>query len=489
MEASKHSYRQILKTTSLFSGVQVISVFISIAKSKFAAILIGPAGIGIVGLLTNTLNIVSSITRFGLDISAVKEIAFFKGKDEEKVERIIIALRKLVWLTGLVGSFVTIALSFWLSKLVFGNDDYVFSFILISIAVLLNQLTTGNLAILQGLRHLRQLAKATVWASFASLLVIIPLYYYLGLDGIVPVILLNSLFTFLFSWYFSKRIKAGMQKLTFKDSLKEGKEMMRLGFVLSLGGFATLLTTYAVQIFLTNKAGVDEVGFYNAAFIIVNAYVGVVFTAMSKDYFPRLSAIVHEKKKMIQMVNQQALVAVLLLAPIIIVFIAFAPFLIELLFSKEFLPILGIVTFAILATIFKAVSWCLGYIIVAKGDSKLFIVTEVVFNLLLFIMSIIGYLYGGLKGIGISYLIYYGVYLIAVKIIASNKYQFSFQKELYFVLAVSVALCGMTYVSTLIESATLKYTVLIVLILLSSIFTLVQLNNRTKIISDLRNKA
>ena len=80
MDTSKRSYRQILKTTSLFSGVQIASVLISIAKSKFAAVLIGPAGVGIVGVLNSTLNVISGITKFGLDVSAVKEIAFFKDK-------------------------------------------------------------------------------------------------------------------------------------------------------------------------------------------------------------------------------------------------------------------------------------------------------------------------------------------------------------------------------------------------------------------------
>ncbi|MFK2819733.1 O-antigen translocase [Flavobacteriaceae sp. LMIT009] len=488
MDTSKRSYRQILKTTSLFSGVQIAGVLISIAKSKLAAILIGPAGVGIVGVLNSTLNVISGITKFGLDVSAVKEIAFFKDKDEQKVERIILALRRITWLTGLLGSVVTIALSYWLSELVFGNSDYTYSFILISVAILFNQLTTGNTAILQGLRHLKDLAKSAVWASFTSLLVIIPCYYYLGLDGIVPVIILTSILTFLFSWYFSKKVKANRPKITCKDSLNDSKEMMKLGIVLSLGGFATILTTYAIQIFLTNKAGIDEVGFYNAAFIIVNAYVGVIFIAMSKDYFPRLSAIADESEKMNQTVNQQALIAILLLSPIIIVFIAFAPFLIELLFSKEFLPILGIVTFAILATIFKAVSWCLGYIIVAKGDSKLFIITEVIFNLLLFVMSIIGYLYGGLKGIGISYLIYYIIYLIGVKIIASNKYQFQFNKELYRVFSICILFCGLAFTATLVDNVTLRYVFLIVMILLSSIFTLVQLNSKTEFISGFKDR-
>ena len=50
----KSSYRQIVKATSLFGGVQFFQIIISVIRSKFVAILLGPAGMGIVGLLTAT---------------------------------------------------------------------------------------------------------------------------------------------------------------------------------------------------------------------------------------------------------------------------------------------------------------------------------------------------------------------------------------------------------------------------------------------------
>lgn len=364
---SKDSYRDILKTTSLFSGVQVLSVLISIAKSKFAAILIGPAGMGIVGVLNSTLNVIIGFTKLGLDVSAVKEISASKEKDEVKTSKIVNVLTRLTWITGVLGAVITLVLSTWLSQLAFGNSSHTFSFMLLSLAVLFNQLTVGNLAVLQGLRKLKKLAKATLWASFSSLLVIVPLYYYYGISGIVPAIISISILTYFFSWFYAKNEIVKQLKLSLKDTLYQGKSMMKLGFVLSLGSLASIMAIYGIQIFVTNKGGIDEVGFYNAAFIIINAYVGVIFNAMSKDYFPRLSSIVSEQNKMLNVVNQQAYVAILLLTPVIVIFLAFIPTIISVLLTKEFIPIIGILTFGILATLFKAVSWSMGYILIAKG--------------------------------------------------------------------------------------------------------------------------
>lgn len=488
MNDSKSSYRHILKATSLFGGVQVFSVLISIAKSKVAAIFIGPAGIGVLGLLNSTLDLIIGFTKLGLDVSAVKEISATKEEDTNKVSRVINVLKRLTWLTGLLGAVITIILSSWLSKVAFGNTDYTLSFILISLAVFFNQLTVGNLAILQGLRKLKNLAKATLWASFCSLLVIVPLYYYLGVKGIVPVIILTSVFTFIFSWYFTRQYHIKSDKITIKALFAEGKQMMKLGFVLSLGSLATLLTIYLIQIFITNRGGIVEVGYYNAAFIIINAYVGVVFNAMSKDYFPRLASIADKNDILSRVVKQQAFVAILLLTPIIVVFLAFAPLIINILFTKEFSPIIGILTFGILATLFKAVSWTMGYILIAKGDSKLFIQTEVGFNLILLLMSVLGYVYGGLIGVGISYLLYYIIYLVGIKIITNHKYNFKFNSDFYKIFIICIILCFGAFLVTYIKNDYVKYGLMIVLIISSCIFTIVKLNQKTDLIRVIKQK-
>ena len=87
--------------------------------------------------------------------------------------------------------------------------------------------------------------------------------------------------------------------------------------------------------------------------------------------------------KLRKTVLEQATVAILLITPIIVVFLACAPFIIVILYSHEFSPIVAMVTWGILGMIFKAVSWSMGYMIIAKGDSKVFIKTAIGFNTIL----------------------------------------------------------------------------------------------------------
>src|SRR3954451_24297334 len=112
MVSKQSSYRQIMKATSIFGGVQVFNIIISIIRSKFIAILLGPAGMGIAGLLTSTIGLIGSITNFGLGSSAVRNVAVaVAAEDNDKIKTTVSIIRRLVWMTGLLGTLITICFS------------------------------------------------------------------------------------------------------------------------------------------------------------------------------------------------------------------------------------------------------------------------------------------------------------------------------------------------------------------------------------------
>ncbi|MCZ2336705.1 MAG: oligosaccharide flippase family protein [Chitinophagales bacterium] len=109
MNKDQSSYRQIVKATSIYGGVQVIQILINIIKSKFIAILLGPSGMGIAGLLTSSIEFIQSLTSFGLKTSAVKDISEADAsKNELRISIKIKVFRRLVWITGLIGACVTL---------------------------------------------------------------------------------------------------------------------------------------------------------------------------------------------------------------------------------------------------------------------------------------------------------------------------------------------------------------------------------------------
>jgi len=441
MEENQDSYRQIFKATSLFGGVQVFNIIISIIRSKFVAILIGPTGMGITGLLTTSIGFVSALTNFGLGTSAVKNVAAAAATgDKSRVSTVVTVLRRLVWITGLLGMVLTAVLSPWLSDLTFGSKEYTLAFIWISVTLLFQQLSSGQIVVLQGLRRLQYLAKANMAGAVLGLVISIPVYYVWRLDGIVPVIIISSLTAMLLSWFYARKVGVRTIKINTKTITAEGKEMLKMGFVLSISGLIPLGTSYIIRIYISNNGGVDQVGLYTAGFAIINTYVGMIFSAMSMDYYPRLAGVSHDNKKTAELINQQSEIAILILAPILAVFIVFIQYVIILLYSTKFVPVNGMIQWAAMGMYFKAVSWAIAFILLAKGASRLFFWNELIANIYILGFNIIGYKLAGFNGLGISFVAGYFVYLIQVFFLAHYKYDFLFQFDFFKLFGIQLTL-------------------------------------------------
>ena len=479
MQEEKSSYRSIMKATSLFGGVQVFNIIIAIVRSKIVAVLLGPAGMGIMGLLTSTTGLVQSLTNFGLGTSAVRDIsAANESNDFNRISKITTVFRRLVWITGLLGTISTFLLAPWLSELTFGNKEYNIAFMWLSASLLLNQLASGQNVILQGTRQLKYLAKANLLGSLIGLLISAPLYYIKGIDGIVPAIIITSITSFLVAWYFSNKVQITNTKVTKQETIFEGKGMLKMGFMLSLSSLITIGVSYIVRIYISNNGGVEDVGLYNAGFAIIGTYVGLIFAAMGTDYYPRLSGIAHDNQKATNLINQQAEIAILILGPILVVFLIFINWVLILLYSVEFVPVNGLIQWAALGMYFKAASWCIGFLFLAKGVSKLFFWNELITNAYLLLFNVLGYKYFGLTGLGISFLISYILYLIQVYFIVKYKYEFSFNNQFYKIFSVQLLLGMLCFITTKFIPSPLNYIIGLPFIALSSWYSFKELDKR-----------
>ena len=492
MNSQQTSYRQIMKATSIFGGVQVFRIIIEIIRSKFIAILLGPLGMGIFGLLTYTNGFVAALTNFGLSTSAVRDIstAYITG-NETRLAIVASVLRRWVWVTGFLGAILTATLSPWLSEITFGNRDYTFAFIWISITLLLNQISAGQGVLLRGMRKIRYMAQSGMIGSVIGLFTTIPLYYYYGIKGIVPGIIVTAIASLLLTWYYSRKLDIKPVYVSKARTLAEGKEMLKMGFMISLSGLITLGASYIVRIFISRTGGIDQVGLYSAGFAIINAYVGMVFTAMSTDYYPRLSAVSHSNEECRNVMNQQAEIALLILAPILIVFLVFINWVVILLYSKQFLPVTAMIYWAALGMFFKAASWSIAFVFLAKGASKLFFWNELITNVYLLGLNVLGYFYMGLTGLGLSFLVAYFLYLIQVYMVAMINFEFRFNAEFVKIFSLQLGLALLSFLTVKFMSNPWPYIIGMILIMVSTWYSWKELDKRMDLkalIANLRTK-
>lgn len=428
---AESSYKQIFKATGIFGGVQVITVLLGLVRTKLLAVLLGPAGMGINALLTSTLGLVNAIVNVGIQSSAVKEVAEAQSAGNITVIRkAVTVVRRLVAVTGLAGAVLVFIFSSTLSEWVFKNDNYSVAFRLLSLSLFFDQLTSGQLAILQGLRKLKYLARANIIGSLLGVVVSVPLYYYCGIDGIVPAIILSSFFLLIRSWYYARKAGIADYPLCWREIIDRGSPILRTGIALSLSNFVGLGAFYLIRIYLSGKSGVEMVGLYNAGVTLTETYVGMVFTAMATDYFPRLIALNREHYKFNLLVGQQAEMGLIIIFPLLLCLGAFVDPVVRILYSTEFRPVGDLISWAIPGIALKTLAFPIGYTFIAKGHKYIFLISEIFSWSYMVISSLIGFHFWGLTGLGIGYTFSYFLCLIQCFLLAHRLYGFRFQRVL-----------------------------------------------------------
>jgi len=431
MTDNKISHNQILKITAFLGGIQFFIILISIIRSKIISVILGSFGIGIIGLLTSSTLFISSLTTFGLGTSAVKNVSQESiSNNKNRLPIIVKVIRTLAFFTGFIGFIGTVSLAKWLSFINFNNYNYSFSFVLLSFSILFAQLTVAENVILQGLNEYKLLANSNLYSSLFSLLITTPIYYFGGSEFIALGLLLTSIITFGFARLQTSKVES--IKIIVNTSIKyfdEGKDILILGFFIGLNGIITLGISYFLRVFIGNNGGIEMVGLYSAGFAIVNTYVGMVFTAMGTDYYPRLSKIGDNFELTNDCINKQIEVAILILFPVIIFFLGFSKIIIKVLYSESFLTSVDMVQFASIGILFKAAAWSIAFIFLVKNNKKIFFWNELIADTYMLALNIFCFYYFKLVGLGISFLIGYVLYFLQVYFIANRIYKFQFFKK------------------------------------------------------------
>jgi len=409
-QADNTSHKQILKSTGIIGGEQIIILLAGIVRGKVVALLLGPVGVGLAGLYQSTIDLVRNGTGLGLGFSAVRDVAESAGTgDEKEVSKIILILRRWVWATGLIGMALVLLFCRTLSEYAFGDDHHAWPFALLSVTVLLSSVSSGQLALLQGLRKIAYLAKANVASVVAGLAVAIPLYWRYRNDGIVYAMIAVAALGLLFSWIYAGKIRTVPVKVGVRDTISGGLGMAKLGFFMVLTGLLSTGTMFAIRILIKQKLNLDAVGQFQAAWTISSVYLAAVLNAMGADYFPRLSSVQKDNARINVLVNEQTEIALLIAGPLIICMLSFSHVLVQTLYSSKFERTIDILQWQILGSYIKVISWPIGFVFLARRKVVIFALSEVLWNVLYFGMIVGGWKVFGIEITGISFLISYAL--------------------------------------------------------------------------------
>lgn len=477
----ENSYKNILKGTSVFGGVQVFLILLNLIRGKFVALFLGPEGMGISSLFNASQNTIVKASSLGLNLAVVKEVA--QAKDNPTAfARLISVTINLLRITGLLGAVICVLLSGWLSRITFDSPDYAWQFILLAVAVYFTIVGTGRLSILQGLHEVKKISIASLVGGLTGLFAGVPLYYFYGTKGIVPAMAILAFSTYAFYYWNTRRLGTA-KTIKFSDGKQIARRLIGLGVVLLAGDLIGTLCTYLINIYLRFEGGEISVGLYQAANSVSGQYSAAIFAALTMDFFPRLSKVVSDNSRMTDVVNRQNEIVILAMAPLASLLILSAPLLIKLLLSSEFMPIVDLMRWMGLGLLFRAMMLPMGYITFAKGNKKVFFLMEGLFcNLLLLAECILFFHFFELKGLGYAVITDNLICFVLYYLVNKRLYNYCFSKVVVREFIVGVFLCGACFAASFIPSTLISYTAMAVIFALSAAYSYINL--RQRLISD-----
>jgi PST family polysaccharide transporter len=196
-----------------------------------------------------------------------------------------------------------------------------------------------------------------------------------------------------------------------------------------------------------HKLGLEATGIYQSAWTLGGLYVAFILQAMGADFYPRLTAIAKDNTACNRLVNEQARVSLLLAGPGVIATLTFAPVVIALFYSANFGAAVGLLRWICLGTTLQVISWPMGFIIVAKGETSLFFLSELAWTIVHLGLAWICLNSVGLNGAGIaffgSYVFHVGLnYLIVSRLSGFRWSTENVQTGLAFLALIAAVFCG-----------------------------------------------
>lgn len=400
--------KRVLKVMGIFTSLQMVNILCSAVKMKLVALWLGPGGVGTFGIFQSVFDTSASVTDMGTRQSAVRNVAA-NAKSPGALARVATVVRRLnIWL-GLAGAIIVAALALPLSRCFFHTYSWWWGFALLSMALFLNSMSGGEQAILQGSGKFKRLARANLAGTLCGLAFSIPAFLFLG-EKSVPLSITIYAVSAWMAYRFVRKPVIHSEGVTPRQAWHEGKGFVKLGIYMAAAGFATTLGHTVFIGILNGMTTLDNVGFVQAGETVIVRYLGLVFVAVSTEFYPRLAANISHPSRIQTFVNHEILLLIKLLTPLMAVFILMRGVVVEILYDSGFECILPLLGWGALSSIPKAVSWSMAYTIVAKGDGKVFTVCEVTDALISVPLCVLAWHWWGMTGLGIAYILWYLLY-------------------------------------------------------------------------------
>ena len=235
---------------------------LALLASVVIARILGKELFGMYGLIRTTLLTIAIFSTFGLGYTATKFIAEYNKVLSNKVKCVVSNVMQITFFSG--GIFAVILFIFSKQIAVFIEAEHLYKAIrYLAIVVLLNSVSTTQIAILAGFKKFKSIAKLNLINGIITFISGVIFTYFFNFNGALIALVISQVINcFLFYLEVNKHID---KSNSVPSDTKIKKELLLFSLPVAMQELFYSILQIAMPIFLVKYSNYSEMGLYNAA--------------------------------------------------------------------------------------------------------------------------------------------------------------------------------------------------------------------------------
>lgn len=407
-------------SVSIFSGISTfVKLCTAFITSKIVAIYLGPDGLGVIGQLGSFLAIVLAISTGGISNGVVKYLSEY-GNEKTEQYKIIKASVVITLISSVIVSIFIILFSGYWSEIIF-KGSFQSVIIILGISIIFYALFNLSTNILNGLKEYKKFNYIGIISSLTGLIFSVFWVKYFGIYGALLSLVTYQSVVFFIIFLFKNKIAElkYLEIIKVRINMSVIKNLSKFSIMAIISAFCIPVSQILIRNFIATEINSTFVGYYEGINRLSNMYLTLITTTLSIYYLPKLSSLTNSKEVRTEIFNGYKLIIPVTLVILTFVLV-FKKLIIKYVFSSQFMEMENLFLPQLIGDFFKIASWLLAFQMLAKAMTITYIVTEVIFSILLVGLTFVFVNYFGGIGVVYSYALNYFLYFIAMIVIFSR---------------------------------------------------------------------
>ncbi|MBF6041657.1 O-antigen translocase [Pseudomonas sp. P154a] len=396
--------------TSLLNGIAVLVKMLTLLGiNKVLAIYVGPVGYAALGQFQNAIQMITTFASGAINTGVTKYTAEYHYS-EEKQQAVWRSAGTIAITGSLLSSVVIFVFSADLAGWILKNKEFAGVLRWFAATLVFFTLNTLLLAILNGKKDLVRYVAANIAGSLFAFVVTTVLSIFSGLYGALIALAIYQSISFFVTLMICCR--APWFRLAYMYG-RVDKEVAKNFFKFTAMALTSAVCVPVSHILVRNHLGAtlgwEAAGYWEAMWRLSAAYLMLVTTTLSVYYLPKLSELTHQSE-----IKDEILQGYKFILPCAAVcgllMYVLRDFIIQVLFTADFLPMRSLFAWQLVGDTLKIGSWILAYVMLGKAMFKLFIASEVFSAISFYALTVILTKYMGLEGVSLAHALNYAIY-------------------------------------------------------------------------------